>query len=76
MIYVCQLRSGLSEVTQIKQIKQVSIITASRAQRRQRHSQFVDTHISCRTLCLLERLEENCFERFRPMDTTSSAAVY
>jgi hypothetical protein len=58
MIYVCQLRSRLSEVTQINQIKQVSVITASRAQRRQRHSQFVHTHVSFRTFCLLERLEK------------------
>ena len=75
-IYVCQLRSGISEVTQINQTKPVSAITANRAQGRQRHSQFVDTHVSCRTLCLLERSEENCFTRFRPIDTASNAAVY
>jgi len=46
------------------------------AQRRQRHSQFVDTHIKFRTFCLLERLEEICFERLRPTEMTSSAAVY
>jgi len=45
-------------------------------QQAQRHSQFVHTHVSFRTFCLLESLEENCFERFRPTDVTSSAAVY
>ena len=76
MISVCQLRSRLSEVTQINKTKQVSLITANRTQRRQRHLEFVHTHVSFRAFCLLERLKENCFERFRPTDMTSRAAVY